>query len=302
MWKDRCRWRSHGKRCSTSRGSRGSSCPRTRSTRFQEQLSAILEAVSKVSELDLSDVPPTSHPLADRERVGRGRAAAVPAARRRVRERARPRRRLLPDAAGMTRSTRSGSRPRRRAACSIAARSPRASSGTPTAPRSTSANERAERLPDARRRARRRRRADRAQGRDLDEGHPHDRRLEDPRELRPRLRRDRRRQLQGGRAAGARQDEHRRVRDGLVDARTRPTGPTRNPWDPDAASRAARAAARRPRSRPGSRRGRSAPTRAARSSCPSAFCGNVGLRPDLRHGLALRRRRVRLEPRPGRAR
>ena len=31
--------------------------------RFQEQLSAILGAVSKVSELDLSDVPPTSHPL-----------------------------------------------------------------------------------------------------------------------------------------------------------------------------------------------------------------------------------------------
>jgi aspartyl-tRNA(Asn)/glutamyl-tRNA(Gln) amidotransferase subunit C len=33
-------------------------------TRFQSQLSAILEAVSKVSELDLSDVPPTLHPLA----------------------------------------------------------------------------------------------------------------------------------------------------------------------------------------------------------------------------------------------
>jgi aspartyl-tRNA(Asn)/glutamyl-tRNA(Gln) amidotransferase subunit C len=32
--------------------------------RFQEQLSAIIEAVSKVSELDLADVPPTSHPLA----------------------------------------------------------------------------------------------------------------------------------------------------------------------------------------------------------------------------------------------
>jgi aspartyl-tRNA(Asn)/glutamyl-tRNA(Gln) amidotransferase subunit C len=31
--------------------------------RLQEQLSDILEAVSKVSELDLSDVPPTSHPL-----------------------------------------------------------------------------------------------------------------------------------------------------------------------------------------------------------------------------------------------
>jgi aspartyl-tRNA(Asn)/glutamyl-tRNA(Gln) amidotransferase subunit C len=31
--------------------------------RFGEQLSAILEAVGKVSELDLSDVPPTAHPL-----------------------------------------------------------------------------------------------------------------------------------------------------------------------------------------------------------------------------------------------
>jgi aspartyl-tRNA(Asn)/glutamyl-tRNA(Gln) amidotransferase subunit C len=32
--------------------------------RLTGELSAILEAVSKVSELDLSDVPPTSHPLA----------------------------------------------------------------------------------------------------------------------------------------------------------------------------------------------------------------------------------------------
>ena len=31
--------------------------------RFTEQLSAILEAVAKVSELDLSDVEPTEHPL-----------------------------------------------------------------------------------------------------------------------------------------------------------------------------------------------------------------------------------------------
>jgi aspartyl-tRNA(Asn)/glutamyl-tRNA(Gln) amidotransferase subunit C len=31
--------------------------------RLGEQLDAILDAVSKVSELDLSDVPPTSHPL-----------------------------------------------------------------------------------------------------------------------------------------------------------------------------------------------------------------------------------------------
>ena len=56
-------------------------------TRFQEQLSAILEAVSKVSELDLSDVPPTSHPLA----VANAWAEDVPRpclpARGRVRER-----------------------------------------------------------------------------------------------------------------------------------------------------------------------------------------------------------------------
>ena len=31
--------------------------------RFGEQLNAILDAVGKVSELDLADVPPTSHPL-----------------------------------------------------------------------------------------------------------------------------------------------------------------------------------------------------------------------------------------------
>ena len=31
--------------------------------RLQEELSDILEAVSKVSELDLSGVPPTAHPL-----------------------------------------------------------------------------------------------------------------------------------------------------------------------------------------------------------------------------------------------
>ena len=31
--------------------------------RLQSELSAILEAVGKVSELDLTDVPPTSHPL-----------------------------------------------------------------------------------------------------------------------------------------------------------------------------------------------------------------------------------------------
>ncbi len=31
--------------------------------RFQQQLNAILQAVGKVSQLDLADVPPTLHPL-----------------------------------------------------------------------------------------------------------------------------------------------------------------------------------------------------------------------------------------------
>ena len=54
--------------------------------RFTEQLSAILEAVAKVSELDLSDVEPTAHPARPRERVGRGRAPAVAPSRRGARE------------------------------------------------------------------------------------------------------------------------------------------------------------------------------------------------------------------------
>ena len=67
--------------------------------RLTGELSAILEAVSKVSELDLSDVPPTSHPLELVNALGRGRAAAVAAARRRLRERAGARGRPLQGAA-----------------------------------------------------------------------------------------------------------------------------------------------------------------------------------------------------------
>ena len=42
----------------------------------RDQLGAILEAVGKVSELDLTDVAPMTHPR-PRQRVGRGRAAPV---------------------------------------------------------------------------------------------------------------------------------------------------------------------------------------------------------------------------------
>ena len=128
------------------------------------------------------------------------------------------------------------------------------------------ARRRAARVPHARRRARRRRRADRAQGRHLDEGHPHDGRLEDPRELRPGLRLDRRRALPRREHARARQDEHRRVRDGLVD-RELGVRPDAQPVGPDPRpGRLGRRLRGRGR-RPGSRRGRSARTPAARSSC-----------------------------------
>ena len=51
-----------GRRWCTSRGSRGSTCA-DEVERLTAELAAILDAVSKVAELDLGDVPPTSHPL-----------------------------------------------------------------------------------------------------------------------------------------------------------------------------------------------------------------------------------------------
>ena len=56
-------WRSTGKRWCTSRGSRASTCAPDEVDRLTTELGAILDAVSKVAELDLADVPPTSHPL-----------------------------------------------------------------------------------------------------------------------------------------------------------------------------------------------------------------------------------------------
>src|SRR5262249_19548723 len=105
--------------------------------RFREQLSAILEAVGKVAELDLSDVEPTAHPLdlvnvwADDEPrpclpVDEALANAPD------REGA-----LFRGPAGC--ATGSDCGPRGRVRCSRGARSPLPSSTPPPAPRSTSA-------------------------------------------------------------------------------------------------------------------------------------------------------------------
>ena len=130
-------------------------------------------------------------------------------------------------------------------------------------------------LPLAHRRARRRRRADRAQGRDRHEGGRDDRGLEDPEGLRPRLRLDGRRAGEGRGPAAARQDQHRRVRDGLVD-RELGVRAVAQPVGPDPRPRRLRAAARRPRSRAAWRPGRSAPTPAARSSSRPRSAGSSG--------------------------
>ena len=155
----------------------------------------------------------------------------------------------------------------------------------------------AARLPPRRRRARRRR-PDRAQGRDHDEGHPDDGGLEDPRRLHARLRLDGRRALQGGRPAHPGQDEPGRVRHGLVH---RELG-----LRPDAEPVGSRARAGRLVGRLGSggrRRARALGARHRHRRLRQA--ARLALRrrrpaPDLRHGLALRDRRLRLEPRPGR--
>ena len=73
--------------------------------------------------------------------------------------------------------------------------------------------------------------------------HADDLRLEDPRDVRAAVRRHRRRAAARGRRGAPRQDEHGRVRHGLVDRELRPSTSTRNPVGPRRACRAARRAA-----------------------------------------------------------
>ena len=140
---------------------------------------------------------------------------------------------------------------------------------------------------------------DRAQGRDRDEGRRDHRRLEDPRGLRPRLRLDGRVPGQGRAAVAPRQDQHRRVRHGLVDRELR-VRPLAEPVGSDA--RPGRLGRRLGRGRVRGSRAVGARLRHGRlDQAAGRALRDRRPAPDVRHRLALRHRRVRVVARPGRA-
>ena len=122
------------------------------------------------------------------------------------------------------------------------------------------------------------RRPDRVQGPDLDRRRRDHRRLEDPRRLPPGLRRDRRRALQAGGPRPPRQDQHGRVRDGLVD-RELGVRPEPEPVGSDPRPRRLVRRLHRRRRRGPRTVGARLRHRAARSSSRPRLCGVVGLRP-----------------------
>src|SRR3989475_3781103 len=137
-----------------------------------------------------------------------------------------------------------------------------------------------------------RRRADHAQGRLLHQGRPHDVCLEDPRELRSAVRRHRGGPAREGRRRDAGQDQHGRVRDGLVHRALGAQGDAQ-PVGPHARSRRL---VRRPRGR--RRRGPCGGRARHRHRRLDPPAGGVLRRgraeADVRARLALRPRRLRL--------
>ena len=153
--------------------------------------------------------------------------------------------------------------------------------------------------------ARARRRADRRQGRRRHQGPGDDRRLEDPRGLDPALRRDARREAQGRGPADPGQDQHGRVRHGVVHGALRvrqhpqPVGPRPHPRR---LRRRLRRGGRRVRGAAGDRHGHGrldpparapSPARSA-SSPPTAGCPATG-------SSRWRRRWTRPVPSPARS-
>ena len=247
------------------------------------ELSGILEHVDRIAELDLDDVEPTTHVVALENVLRDDVPRPSLAARAGARQRSRRADRLLPrplaagvsDAAELTR--RRGARRDRRGRSA-----PRAS----TVRRHTraAADElgaylwragRQRRRPGFAGRRRARRRPGRGQGHLLRRGRADHRGLADPRGLRAALHGDRGRAPARRRRAGARQDQHGRVRDGLLERELRLRSRFATPGTPTASPAAPRAA-RPPPSPAASRPARSAPTPAARSASPPRSAGSSG--------------------------
>ena len=250
---------------------------------FARQLGDILAYADEVQQIDTTGVPPTASVRRAPRRRPRRRAAAVARPRRGARQRARrrARRRPLQSAAGhrMTHGTvreiaRARSDPAARSAVEVCrealaridALDPALHAfNTVIAERALARAAAIDREPRSLARRAARRRADRAQGQPLHARRAHHRLVADARALRPALRRHRRRAPRARRRGDRRQDQLRRVRDGLVD---RELGVR-----PGAQSVGARSHSRRLERRLGGRgrgrawrRSRSAPTPADRSA------------------------------------
>ena len=221
---------------------------------MRDQLAVILEHAAKVGEVAADDVPPTASPIPqvnvfreDSPEPSLSHDAALanaPAVRRRAIPGAEDRGdRVVTELCDRTGSDLSEAPARRRdhrgrpgrVGDRTAGGARRPGGGLPHADARgrARARGRVRHVPrDGRAADRRGGHPARAEGRAHDEGHPHDVRVEDPRDLRAAVRRHRVDAPVGRRQRARRQDELRRVRDGLLE-RELGVRPVHNPWDLD---------------------------------------------------------------------